>query len=101
MPNDPDLEERKTTTRLFLVIAAVVVVLALVVVFVIAPSVSAAVQPGMGLKDSALIAFGATVAVIVVMTVAAGDGLLGEIQFTLPAFFVFFILLWVLIAWVL
>ncbi len=100
MPTDPDMEDRKTTTRLFLMITVVVVVLAAFVVLFIAPAVSEAVAPGMGLRSSAIFAFVATLVVIVVMMVAAGDGLLGEIQFTLPAFFVFFILIWVLIAWV-
>ncbi|HCP80463.1 MAG TPA: hypothetical protein DIT67_02320 [Octadecabacter sp.] len=100
MPIDPDLEERKSTTRLFLIIAATVVVLALVLVLVIAPAVANIVNPGLGLRESALFAFVATLVVIVVMMVAAGDGLVGEIQFVLPAFFVFFLLIWVLIAWV-
>lgn len=56
--------------------------------------------PGVGLKDAAVIAFIATVLVLIVFAVAAGDGLLGEIQFMLVGFFAFFAVLWLLIAWV-
>lgn len=100
MPSEHDIEERKMTTRLFLIVAGVTVGLALVVVFVIAPAMSAELAPGLGLKSAAIIAFVVTLVVMVVMSVAAGDGLVGEIQFTLPAFFVFFLLIWILIAWV-
>jgi hypothetical protein len=34
------------------------------------------------------------------LTVASGDGLLGEIQFVLIAFFLFFIIIWLMIAWI-
>lgn len=100
VPSEFDHKERVTTTRLFLIIAAVVVALAVVVVFVIAPTMSAELAPGLGLKPAAIIAFVITVVTIVIMSIAAGDGLIGEIQFTLPAFFVFFLVVWILIAWV-
>ena len=60
----------------------------------------AALAPGLGLKGAAAISFGLTVAILVVFLIAAGDGLIGEIQFVLPAFFVFFAFNWVLIAWI-
>ncbi|WP_300514303.1 hypothetical protein [Aliiroseovarius sp.] len=100
MPSNRDLEERKSTTRLFLIIAIVVVALVVVLLVFVAPSVSAALAPGVGLKGAAISAFLVTLVVIVVLMLTAGDGLIGEIQFTLPAFFVFFLLIWVLIAWV-
>ncbi len=95
-----DLEERKATTRLFLIIAAAILGMTLIVVFVVAPAMSAQLAPGLGIREAALIAFIVTLAVVVVMMVAAGDGLLGEVQYTLPAFFMFFVLIWILIAWV-
>jgi len=100
MPSKRDLKERKMTTQLFLMIAAVIVGLTLIVMFAVAPVMSEALAPGMGLKTASIIAFVITLIVVVVMSVAAGDGLVGEIQFTLPAFFVFFLLIWILIAWV-
>lgn len=56
--------------------------------------------PGVGIKDAAVIAFTLTVFVLIVFAVAAGDGLLGEIQFLLIGFFAFFVVLWLLISWV-
>lgn len=56
--------------------------------------------PGLGIKDAALLAFIATVIVLVVFAVAAGDGLLGELQFMLAGFFSFFLVLWLLLAWI-
>lgn len=56
--------------------------------------------PGVGIKDAAVIAFTLTILILIVFAVAAGDGLLGEIQFLLIGFFAFFVVLWLLISWV-
>ena len=61
---------------------------------------AAYLMPGLGLKDSAVIAFVVTVIVLIVFAIAAGDGLIGELQFLLGGFFTFFLVLWFLIAWV-
>ena len=57
-------------------------------------------SPGLGLKDSALISFFITVAIMIVFALSSGDGLLGEIQFVLGGFFSFFIVIWLLTAWI-
>lgn len=56
--------------------------------------------PGVGIKDAAVIAFTATVLVLIIFAVASGDGIIGEIQFILVGFFAFFVVLWLLISWV-
>jgi hypothetical protein len=56
-------------------------------------------SPGLSFKDAAFAAFFVTVVTLVIFTVAAGDGLLGELQFILSGFFGFFLVLWLLIAW--
>ncbi|MEX1215543.1 hypothetical protein [Saccharospirillum sp.] len=56
--------------------------------------------PGVGIKDAAVIAFIATVLVLIIFAVASGDGIIGEIQFILIGFFAFFVVLWLLISWV-
>jgi hypothetical protein len=61
---------------------------------------SAALAPGVGLKTAALWGFGVTVALLVLLALVAGDGLLGELQFLLGAFFSFFAVITLLIAWV-
>jgi hypothetical protein len=100
MSDRRDIEDRKLTTVMFLGILATVAVAGLVLAFVAGPAVSEAVAPGIGLKTAAIIAFCLTLGVIVVMAIAAGDGLLGEIQFMLAAFGGFFIISWLMIAWI-
>jgi len=62
--------------------------------------VSAALEPGVSLKSAAKYAFVLTVVVLAFFAIVAGDGLLGELQYILPAFFTFFVFNWILIAWV-
>jgi len=58
-------------------------------------------EPGLGLKGAAIASFVVTFVTFVVFAIAAGDGLIGELQFMLLGFFAFFVILWLLIAWVL
>lgn len=60
----------------------------------------AALAPGIGLKDAALWSFGVTVVLFVLFAVIAGDGLIGELQFMLGGFFLFFAVFTLLIAWI-
>ncbi len=56
---------------------------------------------GLGLKDAALIAFGVSFAVIVVMAVVSGgDAIFGELPFTILGFLIFFVVFWLMIAWI-
>jgi len=49
----------------------------------------------------AVIAFGVSLAVILVMTiVSGGDAVLGELPFTILGFLVFFVVFWLMIAWI-
>lgn len=57
-------------------------------------------SPGLDLKDAAVAAFFVTIVTLVIFAIAAGDGLLGELQFILSGFFGFFLVLWLLIAWI-
>jgi hypothetical protein len=59
-----------------------------------------ALEPGVGLKTAAIWSFGVTFVMFLLFAVVAGDGLLGEIQFMLGGFFLFFVIITVLIAWV-
>jgi len=55
---------------------------------------------GVGLKDAAVISFFVTTLLMVVLALAAGDGLLGELQFMIGAFVSFFVVIWLLVAWI-
>lgn len=57
-------------------------------------------SPGLGLRTSAIIAAVVAFAALIALTAAAGDGLLGEIQFVIPGFFLFFLFFWLMTAWV-
>ena len=59
-----------------------------------------ALEPGVGLKTAATWSFGVTFVMFVLFALVAGDGLLGEIQFMLGGFFLFFVIITLLIAWV-
>lgn len=59
-----------------------------------------ALEPGVGLKTAALWSFGVTIVLFVLFALVAGDGLLGELQFMLGGFFLFFVIITLLIAWV-
>jgi hypothetical protein len=60
----------------------------------------AALEPGIDLKTAVPWAFGVTFVMFIFFAVAAGDGLLGEIQYMLAGFFLFFVIITLLIAWV-
>jgi hypothetical protein len=56
---------------------------------------------GLDLKHAAVIAFGVSLAVILVMAiVSGGDAVLGELPFTILGFLVFFVIFWLMIAWI-
>lgn len=64
------------------------------------PSPAAIFEPGMGLKTAAVVAFFVTLALFVVLAITAGDGLLGELQYMIAGFGSFFVVLWLMIAWI-
>ena len=56
---------------------------------------------GLGLKDAALLSFGVSLAVILVMTiVSGGDAIFGELPFTIIGFLLFFVIFWLMSAWI-
>jgi hypothetical protein len=56
---------------------------------------------GLGLKNAALISFGVSLAVILVMAiVSGGDAIFGELPFTIAGFLLFFVIFWLMIAWI-
>ncbi|CAA0094826.1 hypothetical protein [Zhongshania aliphaticivorans] len=102
MSTPPDKNDSQAI-KIALVSAALIAMLALAFILFL-PLASAFVEQyfsaGLGLKDAAVIAFFITVITLVIFAVAAGDGLLGELQFMLGGFFGFFLVLWLLIAWI-
>ena len=88
-----------------ILVGIVVVALAILAALVILGSwflgdVGSAFNDGIGLKAAAIWGFGVTVALMVLFALVSGDSLIGEIQFMLGAFFSFFFVITLLIAWV-
>ena len=99
--NTSDREDKRVarTTALLLVLILIALVAGIVL---LAPELFATLSPafteGVGLRTSAILSFFLTLVVMLLFTLAAGDGLIGELQFVLPAFFVFFLFFWLGIA---
>jgi hypothetical protein len=87
---------------LAVVMLIAVLVLALLAVFLLpaATPIVGTLNEGLGIRESVPWGFGLTVALMAFFALVAGDGLLGELQFMLGAFFSFFLILTLLIAWV-
>ena len=93
----------KRSARNTAVLLVLIVMSLIAGIVLLAPELLAAMEPvfseGVGLRTSAIISFFVTLVVMLLFTLAAGDGLIGELQFVLPAFFVFFLFFWLGIAW--
>ena len=98
-----DIEDKKNA-RLIVVALAVLVILGIIATALIVPAASAIVDaqftPGIGLKSAAIISFVVTVALFIVFAIVSGDGLIGELQFLLAGFFCFFLICWLMVAWI-
>jgi len=79
---------------LLLVVLGVVFGLPLIQEFMVS------LEPGVDIKTAATWSFGVTFVMFLLFALVAGDGLLGEIQFMLGGFFLFFVMITLLIAWV-
>ncbi len=103
MAGDDESRDRKEARTLALVLLVLVLALAgclLLSIPMLSDFKEAYLAPGVDLREAAILAFITTIAVLVVFAIAAGDGLLGELQFMLLGFFAFFLVLWLLIAWI-
>ncbi|MGB3022231.1 MAG: hypothetical protein WBB50_08930 [Methyloceanibacter sp.] len=106
MAGHGDQRDRKEATRLF--VAAAVALLLLIAMggaalYYIAGwfGGSDPFAGGLDLKGAAIIAFGVSLAVILIMTiVSGGDAIFGELPFTIAGFLVFFVVFWLMIAWI-
>lgn len=103
MVGETDNKDKDESRKIAIILIALVVVLSVAILLMI-PALSEIVSvhfaPGLGLKESAVISFFITLVVMIMFAVASGDGLLGEIQFILGGFFLFFIIIWLMIAWI-
>ena len=103
MPSAHDDRDHKETR---LLLAAAVALLVAIVwgeiyYFVEYANFSDPFAAGLGLKNAALISFDVSLAVILVMAVVSGgDAIFGELPFTIAGFLIFFVVFWLMIAWI-
>jgi hypothetical protein len=100
---EAEAKDRKAARTIGLVLLALFVLLAigtLMLYPMIASFAELHFTPGVGLKQAAVIAFFVTLTVFVVFAIAAGDGLIGELQYMLGGFLSFFLVVWLMVAWI-
>ena len=93
------MSELKRDVKL-LVIAGLVVLGIMLLALIFLPVVVQSFEPGVGLKMASIIGFFVTTTLFIVFAIFAGDGLLGEIQFMIGGFLLFYLIFTVMIAWV-
>ena len=105
MPSASDRHDRKEALRLF--IAAAIALLLLIAIggaglyYLVGLGASDPFSAGLGLKGAALVSFAVSLVVILIMAaVSGGDAILGELPFTILGFLIFFLIFWLMIAWI-
>lgn len=94
-----DKSDRKLTLYMFAVIFVFTILVAFLL-YLFLPNILHIFEPGLNLKGAAIVSFFVTIITFVIFAVTAGDGLLGEIQYMIGGFFTFFIIFWLMIAWI-
>ena len=103
MVGEADNNDKNESRKIAIILIALVIVLGIAILLmlpVLSNIITVHLSPGMGLKDSAIISFFVTTVIMIVFAISSGDGLLGEIQFILGGFFLVFIIIWFLVAWI-
>ncbi|MEQ8409873.1 MAG: hypothetical protein RKH07_16510 [Gammaproteobacteria bacterium] len=103
MVGESDQKDKNESRKILIALVSLILIAAIGAILLFpafSEIVSAHLAPGLGLRDSAVLSFFITLVIMVIFAVASGDGLLGEIQFILAGFFVFFLIIWLLLAWI-
>jgi len=94
----------KSEARKIAIAIAVLIALLGIALFLLFPLLSefnsSYFVEGLGLKSAAIISFFVTTVLMIVLAIAAGDGLLGELQFMVGGFLTFFVVIWLMVAWI-
>jgi hypothetical protein len=103
MPSDHDHRDRKEAARLLL--AALAILLLIIggagLYYILGIGQLDPFSAGLGLKGAAVISFGVSLVVILIMAVVSGgDAIFGELPFTIAGFLLFFLIFWLMIAWI-
>jgi hypothetical protein len=101
-----DLRDRREATRLLLGVTISLILLAAMgfAALYYFTGLFAGSDPfagGLDLKEAAVIAFFVSFSAILVMTIfSGGDAIFGELPFTILGFLIFFVIFWLMIAWI-
>ncbi|VUD42181.1 hypothetical protein TDB9533_00640 [Thalassocella blandensis] len=98
-----DNEDKNESRKIAIALIALVIVLlgAVLLLMPMLAEISALyLAPGLGLKHAFVLSFFISIILMIVFAVAAGDGLIGELQFVIPGFFLFLIIIALLLAWI-
>jgi hypothetical protein len=101
-----DRRDQKEATRLLVAAAAALLLLLLIIggaglYWLVGLGESDPFAPGLGLKNAAVVSFAVSLVVILVMAVVSGgDAIFGELPFTILGFLIFFVVFWLMIAWI-
>jgi hypothetical protein len=98
-----DTKDKNESRKIATALIALVLILGFSMVLLLpalADIATTYLTPGLGLKESAIISFFITAVLMIIFAVASGDGLLGELQFLLIGFLLFFVIIWLLLAWI-
>ncbi|MBS0002313.1 MAG: hypothetical protein KFF45_04450 [Thioalkalivibrio sp.] len=105
--SDTGLRDSRFALRILLGFSAIVAFLIALLVLAAATTlpglsewVASTFDDGIGLQSAAIASAVISVTVLIVFALAAGEGVIGEIQFMIPGFFLFFVFFWLMIAWV-
>ncbi|TCK02322.1 hypothetical protein [Marinobacterium mangrovicola] len=103
MVGESDNKDKNESRKIAIILISLVLLVGVAIALILpalGDIIAVHFEPGLGLKSAAVIAFFVTVATLLVFAIASGDGLLGELQFMLAGFFVFFLIFWLMIAWI-
>ena len=98
--DEKDKKESRTIAMVLLILVVALTLTTIVIVPMASGFVASHFAPGMGLKSAAIVSFFLTLLLMVVLAVAGGDGLLGEVQYMLGSFLLFFTVFWLMLAWI-
>ena len=104
MLGNSDLKDKNDSRKILLSLTVLFIILILSIIFMF-PSFLEILSTGtstgwLGLKESAVVSFFVSLVLVTILAIVSGDGLLGEVQFVLAAFLLFFFVFWFLIAWI-
>jgi hypothetical protein len=105
MPKVSGARDQKEALRLLIAAAAAILLLVIIggagLYYLIGLGEGDPFAPGLGLKNAAIVSFAVSLVVILVMAVVSGgDAIFGELPFTVLGFLIFFVIFWLMIAWI-